>query len=153
MGQCVKSQMKRESIFIVIYLKHAVLMSEETEPHLVQTEDGDYLALTGQPKKLEEDLKLEEAGTDYSEDYGEDYEDDYEEEEQEGDEKELKQRGELTEEDVDEMFKGADMDYSVDHQDDDDDDDDDDDETVEWEEILIKEEPKPKVAGATMRFG
>ena len=50
----------------------------------VQTEDGDYLALTGQPKKLEEDLKLEEAGTDYSEDYGEDYEDDYEEEEQAG---------------------------------------------------------------------
>ena len=45
----------------------------------VQTEDGDYLALTGQPKKQEEDLKLEEAGTDYSEDYGEDYEDDYEE--------------------------------------------------------------------------
>merc|ERR1711934_578947 len=137
MGQCVKSQMKRESIFIVIYLKHAVLMSEETEPHLVQTEDGDYLALTGQPKKLEEDLKLEEAGTDYSEDYGEDYEDDYEEEEQE----KLRQRGELTEEDVDEMFEGAeDMDYSVDHQDDDDDYDDDDDETVEWEEILIKEE-------------
>ena len=50
----------------------------------VQTEDGDYLALTGQPKKLEEDLNLEEAGTDYSEDYGEDYEDDYEEEEQAG---------------------------------------------------------------------
>ena len=48
----------------------------------VQTEDGDYLALTGQPKKQEEDLKLEEAGTDYSEDYGEDYEDDYEEGEQ-----------------------------------------------------------------------
>ena len=35
--QCVKSQMKRESIFIVIYLKHAVLMSEETEPHLGQS--------------------------------------------------------------------------------------------------------------------
>ena len=47
------------------------------------------------------------------------------------------------------MFNGAeDKDYSVDHQD-----DEDDDETVEWEEILIKEEPKPKVAGATMRFG
>ena len=74
---------------------------------------------------------------------------------EEGDEKELKQRGELTEADVDALFKGAeDMDYSVDHQDDNsDDDDDDDDETVEWEEILIKEEPKPKVAGATMRFG
>ena len=72
---------------------------------------------------------------------------------EEGDEEELRQRGELTEEDVDEMFKGAeDMDYSVDHQDDDSDEDDED-ETVEWEEILIKEEPKPKVAGATMRFG
>ena len=34
--QCVKSQMKRESIFIVIYLEHAVLMSKETEPHLGQ---------------------------------------------------------------------------------------------------------------------
>ena len=46
----------------------------------VQTEDGDYLALTGQPKKQEEDSKLEEAGTDYSEDYDEDYGEDYEEE-------------------------------------------------------------------------
>ena len=71
---------------------------------------------------------------------------------EEGNEEELRQRGELTEEDVEAMFKGAkDKDYSVDHQDDDDDDDDD--ERVEWEEILIKEEPKPKVAGATMRFG
>ena len=56
---------------------------------------------------------------------------------------------------MDALFKGAeDKDYSVDHRDDDsDDNDEDDDETVEWEEILIKEEPKPKVAGATMRFG
>ena len=46
----------------------------------VQTEDGDYLALTDQPKKQEEDSKLEEAGIDYSEDYGEDYGEDYEDE-------------------------------------------------------------------------
>ena len=75
----------------------------------------------------------------------------------EGNEEKLRQTGELTEEDVEAMFKGAkDKDYSVDHKDDDDDDvddDDDDDEGVEWEEILIKEEPRPKVAGATMRFG
>ena len=74
---------------------------------------------------------------------------------EEEDEEELRQRGELTEKDVEDMFIGAeDKDYSVDHRDDDsDDDDEDDDQSVEWEEILIKEEPKPKVAGATMRFG
>ena len=45
------------------------------------------------------------------------------------------------------MFEGAeDKDLSVDHQDDDE-------EGVEYEEIIIREEPPPKVAGATMRFG
>ena len=42
------------------------------------------------------------------------------------------------------MFEGAeDKDLSVD----------DDEEGVEYEEIIIREEPPPKVAGATMRFG
>ena len=45
------------------------------------------------------------------------------------------------------MFEGAeDKDFSVDHKDDDE-------EGVEYEEIIIREEPQPKVAGATMRFG
>ena len=48
------------------------------------------------------------------------------------------------------MFEGAeDKDFSVDHQDDDDKEE----PRVEYEEIIIREEPKPKVAGATMRFG
>ena len=46
----------------------------ETEPisisnFSVKTEDGDYLALTGEPEKQEEKLKMEETGTDYSDDY------------------------------------------------------------------------------------
>ena len=65
----------------------------------------------------------------------------------EEDDDELKQRGELTEADVEAMFEGAeDQDYSVD-------DEDDDEEGVEYEEIIIRDEPRPKVAGATMRFG
>ena len=35
----------------------------------VKTEDGDYLALNGEPEKQEEKLKMEETGTDYSDDY------------------------------------------------------------------------------------
>ena len=59
----------------------------------------------------------------------------------------MKRRGELTEADVEAMFEGAeDKDFSVDHKDDDE-------EGVEYEEIIIREEPQPKVAGATMRFG
>ena len=64
------------------------------------------------------------------------------------DDEELKRRGELTEADVEAMFEGAeDKDLSVDHQ------DDDEGPRVEYEEIIIREEPQPKVAGATMRFG
>ena len=72
---------------------------------------------------------------------------DYEDDDDDDGDDELKQRGELTEADVEAMFEGAeDQDYSVDHQDDDE-------EGVEYEEIIIRDEPRPKVAGATMRFG
>ena len=61
----------------------------------------------------------------------------------------MKRRGELTEADVEAMFEGAeDKDFSVDNLD-----DDGEEPRVEYEEIIIREEPKPKVAGATMRFG
>ena len=61
----------------------------------------------------------------------------------------MKRRGELTEADVEAMFEGAeDRDFSVDNLD-----DDGEEPRVEYEEIIIREEPQPKVAGATMRFG
>ena len=61
----------------------------------------------------------------------------------------MKRRGELTEADVEAMFEGAEeKDFSVDYKD-----DDEEGPRVEYEEIIIREEPQPKVAGATMRFG
>ena len=55
----------------------------------------------------------------------------------------------MTEADVEAMFDGAeDRDFSVDYQN-----DDKEGPRVEYEEIIIREEPQPKVAGATMRFG
>ena len=85
--------MKGDVFFIVIYLKHVIVTLEGTESHLgllhfietkptsmttlsVQTEDGDYLALTGESEKKE--INMKEAGTDYSDDY--DYDNEEEEE-------------------------------------------------------------------------
>ena len=103
------------------------------------TGNGHYLALTSDSQRQEageeegEESRVKEAGSDYSDHYQE--------------EEELVRGEEMTEEDVEALFEDVrGMEYSVDHQGDDD-------EGIEYEEIIIREEPKPKVAGATMSFG